>query len=201
MEDMDKVIGRNLSMLRGEISQEELANRMRDAGHSWTKMTVYNIERGERQLRLAEAVDVLSCLGRNPATDIGKLLVDNSTAQVVDLCGKLLNKGNTIIRAMSDLSQLRIELARRYVLYTKNANDEEKQTYDDYVRRMVANCLLLTSSKELYRRVSESQQKALTEAMSDIVNNDGVDDNDACETLADSLGDFIQYFELKDVQE
>lgn len=201
MENVDEIIGRNLSMLRGEVSQEELANRMRDAGYSWTKMTVYNIERGERQMRLAEAVDVLRCLGRNPMSDIGKLLVDDSTAHVLDLSSQLLNKNNDIIMAVADLGRLRIELARQYVLFTKNTNDEEKQTYGDLLRKMVTDYLRLTSPKELSNIVSEGQAKALTEAISNISVNDDVYDEDALKTLVDSLGDFNQYFELNDVQE
>ena len=61
---IDKTVGRNLTQLRDGVTQEELAERMRERGYSWTKMTVYNIERGERQIRLAEAVDVLNCLGK-----------------------------------------------------------------------------------------------------------------------------------------
>mgnify|MGYP007041219062 CR=1 FL=1 len=37
---------------------EMLAAKMRDLGHKWTKITVHNIETGDRQLRMKEAVDV-----------------------------------------------------------------------------------------------------------------------------------------------
>ena len=33
---------------------EMLAAKMRDLGHKWTKITVHNIETGDRQLRMKE---------------------------------------------------------------------------------------------------------------------------------------------------
>lgn len=47
-------------------------------------MTVYNIERGERQLRLAEASDLLKSLGRDPQTDMNKLLMNDLDAKVTE---------------------------------------------------------------------------------------------------------------------
>ncbi|KJL46235.1 hypothetical protein RS84_02862 [Microbacterium hydrocarbonoxydans] len=40
------------------MSQKDLASAMRDRGWKWSQATVWSIEKGERPLRLAEAVDV-----------------------------------------------------------------------------------------------------------------------------------------------
>lgn len=82
MSSLDSTIGQNIQRIRGTLTQEELAVRMRKLGHPWTKMTVYNIERGERQLRLAEASDLLKSLGRDPQTDMNKLLMNDLDAKV-----------------------------------------------------------------------------------------------------------------------
>lgn len=51
----DEQIGRNLVALRGDLSQKELADRMRKRGFKWSQATVWAIEKGERPLRLTES--------------------------------------------------------------------------------------------------------------------------------------------------
>ncbi|OJU43626.1 MAG: hypothetical protein BGN98_10445 [Microbacterium sp. 69-7] len=63
MNDHDELIGRNLARLRLDVSQTELATKMRALGHKWTQPTVVSIEKGERPLRMSEALDVASVLG------------------------------------------------------------------------------------------------------------------------------------------
>ncbi|WEV69930.1 helix-turn-helix transcriptional regulator [Bifidobacterium sp. ESL0775] len=63
----DAIIGERVKKLRGETSQAEVASEMRSRGHAWKKQTVYNIESGQRQLKLIEARDLLACLGYDPA--------------------------------------------------------------------------------------------------------------------------------------
>lgn len=71
----DAVIGDNLTALRGSMSMDLLAAKMRNLGHNWTKTTVFNIEHGKRQLRLGEAADVLLSIGLDPSYSIGHLLI------------------------------------------------------------------------------------------------------------------------------
>ena len=63
MSDHDELIGRNLARLRQGMSQTDLAKRMRDKGHKWTQPTVVAIEKGERPLRMSEAIDASNALG------------------------------------------------------------------------------------------------------------------------------------------
>jgi transcriptional regulator with XRE-family HTH domain len=58
MTTSDEQIGKNLARLRGEMSQKDLASAMKAKGWKWSQSTVWNIERGERPLRLAEAEDL-----------------------------------------------------------------------------------------------------------------------------------------------
>ena len=64
MSDLDILIGKNLTTLRGSVSQQELAALMRDRNHKWSQATVWSVEKGERPLRLHEAVDLASVLGQ-----------------------------------------------------------------------------------------------------------------------------------------
>ena len=62
MASTDEQIGRNLVRLRGDISQKDLADKMRDFGWKWSQATVWSIEKGERPLRLTEAIDLAGIL-------------------------------------------------------------------------------------------------------------------------------------------
>lgn len=61
----DELIGRNLTVLRGSMSQKELADRMRKLGFKWSQATVWSIEKGERPLRLTESEALGSVFGIN----------------------------------------------------------------------------------------------------------------------------------------
>ena len=58
METSDAQIGANLGLLRRGKSQKEVADDMRERGWKWSQATVWSVEKGERPLRLAEAVDL-----------------------------------------------------------------------------------------------------------------------------------------------
>ncbi|WP_221586056.1 helix-turn-helix transcriptional regulator [Microbacterium sp. G2-8] len=59
----DKQIGQNLARMRGEMSQKDLADAMREIGFKWSQATVWSVEKGERPLRLTEAEAIARALG------------------------------------------------------------------------------------------------------------------------------------------
>jgi hypothetical protein len=63
MSDRDVAIGQNLIRLRGEKSQQDVADAMRAAGYKWSQATVWAVEKGDRPLRLAEAESLAEVLG------------------------------------------------------------------------------------------------------------------------------------------
>lgn len=65
MSTRDEQIGKNLARLRGDVSQKDLAARMKQLGWKWSQATVWTIETGERPLRLAEADDLANILEMN----------------------------------------------------------------------------------------------------------------------------------------
>ncbi|MBT1169593.1 helix-turn-helix transcriptional regulator [Bifidobacterium sp. SO4] len=72
--EVDALVGENVRRLRGNMSQEDVASKMRTSyGHAWKKQTVYNIEAGQRQLKLSEARDLLNLFGYDGDTDFSLL--------------------------------------------------------------------------------------------------------------------------------
>lgn len=63
IDQQNRAIGKRLASLRGDVSQKDLADRMRERGHKWSQATVWAIERGDRPLKLTEAIDVTEALG------------------------------------------------------------------------------------------------------------------------------------------
>ena len=59
----DAEIGRNVTRIRGSMSQKDLADEMRKRGFRWSQATVWAVEKGDRPLRLAEADAVGAVLG------------------------------------------------------------------------------------------------------------------------------------------
>lgn len=59
----DQLIGANLAKLRGDRSQQWLADAMREAGFDWAQATVWSIEKGKRPIRLAEGEAAARTLG------------------------------------------------------------------------------------------------------------------------------------------
>lgn len=66
--EQDLWIGQNVANARGEMSQQALADAMREAGHKWSQSTVWSVEKGDRPLRLTEASDLSRLLDRSLIT-------------------------------------------------------------------------------------------------------------------------------------
>lgn len=50
----DEQIGKNVQRLRGDMTQQALADLMRERGFRWSQATVWSVEKGERPLRVSE---------------------------------------------------------------------------------------------------------------------------------------------------
>lgn len=112
----DKMIGRNVRNLRGSMTMEMLAAKMRDLGHKWTKITVHNIETGERQLRMKEAVDLAECVGADAASVVSNLVVSQNAvamnralAEAVRARRAFLHGGRVLLKANERLHEVAVE--------------------------------------------------------------------------------------------
>jgi hypothetical protein len=61
--EQDRQIGRTMAILRGDKTQQAVADEMRRRGWRWSQATVWSVEKGDRPLRLAEAEDLATVLG------------------------------------------------------------------------------------------------------------------------------------------
>lgn len=107
----DKVVGNNLRILRGNMSQEELANKMRDSGFKWSKATVWSVEQGQRPLRLTEARAALTCLNQNSMFALNKLVSISTLAAITMYRESIETAVDEIIEALDHISLLRVNLA------------------------------------------------------------------------------------------
>lgn len=109
-ETTDALVGKNLTRLRGDMSMETLAKKMREAGHRWGKTTVFKVEHGERSLKLQEAVDVLECLGLDPMGDLQKLVITDADSEALRLMHSLEVRMNNAVHEWRDYAFERADL-------------------------------------------------------------------------------------------
>lgn len=107
----DSIIGNNLTGLRGSMSMDLLAAKMRELGHNWTKTTVFNVEHGKRQLRLGEAADVLSCLGFGK-TEMWRYFVGSQNKALVDSLDRVSELAEQVRTSIMHLLEERLRLVR-----------------------------------------------------------------------------------------
>ena len=74
-DDDARAIGENFRRIRTEAgwSMVDLAKKMNERGFNWTKVSVYKIETGERQLKVNEAINAFSVMGRDAGTSFARL--------------------------------------------------------------------------------------------------------------------------------
>jgi hypothetical protein len=60
--EQDRHIGQTMAILRGDKTQQAVADEMRQRGWRWSQATVWSVEKGDRPLRLAEAEDLAAVL-------------------------------------------------------------------------------------------------------------------------------------------
>jgi septal ring factor EnvC (AmiA/AmiB activator) len=59
----DRDVGRMVAQLRGDRTQQAVADAMRKRGWPWSQATVWSVEKGERPLKLREAAVLALVLG------------------------------------------------------------------------------------------------------------------------------------------
>lgn len=121
----DETVGRNLTKLRGDVSMDVLAAKMRDSGHSWSKTTVFNVEHGKRQLKYSEAVDVLVCLGYDPVNSLEKLLVSGIDVEVE-------NEIETVLDLIQNITQKCFELGLADARLVKLIDPQFREDYEGW---------------------------------------------------------------------
>ena len=118
----DDLIGHNLTVLRGSMSQKELADRMRKLGFKWSQATVWSIEKGERPLRLTESEALGSVFGIN-----ARLLTFTGPSFIRVMRARELDD---ILTQIADLAYVSFERQRRLaVMYDVGAVEDPDEGF------------------------------------------------------------------------
>lgn len=86
----DQQVGRNITLFRGSITQQDLAERMRQSGFKWSQATVWATEKGDRPVRLAEVVALSRILEKPYDAFFLEELDGHYTQYISDRLGELL---------------------------------------------------------------------------------------------------------------
>lgn len=101
--------------LRGAMSQQELAQRMNERGQDWQQKTVSRVEKGTRDVKLFEAVDLAAVLGVTldelMSADSTALAAAEERAKVAAAQTKLRAAFHTAVVGAGELLAARLELA------------------------------------------------------------------------------------------
>lgn len=92
---------------QADMTQAELAKRLVDEGFLFHAQTVYKIERGERQVRLNEAVAIARALG----VDVNILLNDLKVNALAELEARMMAVNRTLEEAVLTYEEVQTELA------------------------------------------------------------------------------------------
>lgn len=96
----ERAVGANVLALRdlAGVSQQALAQRMRDMGHKWSQATVWAVEKGERALRFSEAQDLVRALDE----PLWKLELPTRALQAASQAGRVQARAAAVVRAVFD---------------------------------------------------------------------------------------------------
>lgn len=140
----DQWIGRNVATYRGEMSQQALADAMRERGWKWSQATVWSVEKGERPVRLSEAFDLAAVLslpdfgvlGVEPGKALELSALEEQTQSCRDLWELWEAMGADLHEAATTLDQMLAESLDW-------ANTEDRSTWPGLskARRLAASAL------------------------------------------------------------
>lgn len=96
MGDVDRWVGLNIKMIRGETPQAYVADKMTARGYKWSQSTVWSVEAGRRPLKVSEAVDLSVILD----VPLQMIVVGSGEATVI-----ARNRARAVVRANEVLEE------------------------------------------------------------------------------------------------
>jgi transcriptional regulator with XRE-family HTH domain len=94
----DEQIGKNVEILRKGLSQKDVAAAMKRRGYKWSQATMWSVEKGDRPLRLTEAVDLAVIFN----VDMDLLFQENAANAFRENMTELERAQRHLIDAMGD---------------------------------------------------------------------------------------------------
>lgn len=149
-DDDARAIGENFRRIRTEAgwSMVDLAKKMNDRGFNWTKVSVYKIETGERQLKVTEALAAFQIMGLDADTAFPGLIELNAQDR------KAKDAIKAVLTTIEEMLDSKIGLTAALwtidtLLHAANYLDAEDET-----RGMTPENLAMPS-EEVQRRLQE----------------------------------------------
>jgi|SRR5665647_997155 len=165
--EQDRHIGQTMAILRGDKTQQAVADEMRQRGWRWSQATVWSVEKGGRPLRLAEAEDLAAVLG---TVSVHSFLTEPIGAHIQHGVRRASNAYRAIVESVWE--SLNAQDALRLHL-TRAQADGHELTDIELVQR------------DLWARASDVPEKAVAEARSEyeqrLRDEDEVDDREGLE--------------------
>ena len=163
--DIDQNIAANMRTYReaGNVSQEELAQRMADLGFGFSQATIWKIESGQRPVRASELVALADSLGIMRATSLtDKPDIARHEVRLEQANRKAYRAYETLKKAASDYLDAQLEL----VVAARLADDAGLAVPERHTS------WLGTPPEEavIQARVEADQEEARSEQVNDAVN-------------------------------
>ena len=147
--EQDRHIGQTMAILRGDKTQQAVADEMRQRGWRWSQSTVWSVEKGDRALRLAEAEDLSAVLG---TVSVHSFLTEPVGAHIQQGVRRVSNAYRAIVESVWECldaqDALRVHLMRAHA-------DGHELTDVELVQR------------DLLARAPDVPEKAVAEARSE----------------------------------
>jgi hypothetical protein len=145
----DELIGRNVLRLRGERSQKDVADAMRELGYLWSQTTVWKVEQGTRSLRLHEAEALARVLGASQYA----LTMNSEESELHDANAKVSRAHAALDGAIDTYLDALEELT--VVLQTRAAGSARVETSRDWLKHDPAS---VVADVERRRRLEEEAE-------------------------------------------
>lgn len=136
-ENQDEIIGRNIQALRKrlDLSQAELAEKLtRSSGTNYHQQTILRIEKGERPLKVSEAIAFAKVFDVPVPTIWNGFTGDSDSAGIIDqLKNRAAAKSRDMRANAEDLQRALIELAEAIHIHGSNIDAETLESAKDWV--------------------------------------------------------------------
>jgi hypothetical protein len=165
--EQDRHIGQTMAILRGDKTQQAVADEMRQRGWRWSQATVWSVEKGDRALRLAEAEDLAAVLG---TVSVHSFLTEPIGAHIHQGARRASNAYRAIVESVWE--SLDAQDALRVHLMRAQADGHELTEVE-------------LEQRDLWVRSSDVPEKAVAEARSEyeqrLHDEDEIDDREGLE--------------------
>ena len=147
--EQDRHIGQTMAILRGDKTQQAVADEMRQRGWRWSQSTVWSVEKGDRALRLAEAEDLSAVLG---TASVHSFLTEPVGAHIQQGVRRVSNAYRAIVESVWECLDAQDALK----VHLMRAHEDGHELTD-----------VEMAQRDLWVRASDVPEKAVAEARSE----------------------------------